>query len=58
MTVSAAGGLTNIAGYAICTGILSTDSVLMVVPFASTIASVAVNNRIKILDQSVVVSTS
>lgn len=58
LTVSAAGGLTNIAGFAICTGILSTDNVLAIVPFASTIASVAVNNRIKILDTSVVVSTS
>lgn len=58
LTVSAAGGLTNLAGFAICTGILSTDQVLAIVPFSSTIASVAVNNRIKILDTSVVVSTS
>ncbi len=58
LTVSAAGGLTDIAGWAICTGILSTSEVIAIFPFGSTIASAAVSQRIKILDTSVVVSTS
>lgn len=59
LTVTNAGGITNVAGWALCTGNgVSTDYVIAIFPFASTLASVPVNNRIKINDTAVDLTTS
>lgn len=58
LLVTAGAGLTNIGGWALCTGTTSSDNVIGIFPAESAISSIATNNRLKILDTSLTVATS
>lgn len=58
LLITAVAGLTNIGGWALCTGTTSSDNVIGIFPAESVITSIAVNNRLKILDTALTVATS